>query len=307
MKQSPRKGTGMREWRFVAVVAAALIAGTAQAQTTSPGLPGDDRSGAVGSGAAVARMDARMSQLEQDLRGVTGRVESLGYQVRQLNDRVERLASDLDLQMNELRAAAGHPPGATASTAAEPRSTAGGPTVLSRGGGEPEPARPTPPAAASPQPPAQATPAPPTTPAPESPAASARGTLPAGSSKEQYAYAFSLMQKASYAEATAAFSEFLERNPSDSLADNARYWLGESYYARNEYARAAETFLDAYEKNKTGPKAPETLLKLGMALGKLDKKKEACASFRELSRSFPNATAQIKDKASQESQRIGCS
>ncbi|WP_223291695.1 tol-pal system protein YbgF [Defluviicoccus vanus] len=190
--------------------------------------------------------------------------------------------------------------------------------MLSRTGAEPDAGR-SAPAPASPPPPTPTptpaptpttpttTPAPAPAPAPDASAAAARSTLPAGSSKEQYAYAFSLMQKASYAEATAAFSDFLQRNPNDSLADNARYWLGESYYARSDYPRAAETFLDAYEKNKTGPKAPDTLLKLGMALGKLDKKKEACASFRELSRSFPNATAQIKDKAAQESQRIGCS
>lgn len=296
----------MRGWRGVAVVMASLMAGTALAQSTSPGFSGDDRSGAVGSGAAVARMDARMTQLEQDLRGVTGRVENLGYQVRQLNDRVERLASDLDVQLNELRAASGH--GSGGSAAAATAGAASGPTVLSRTGAEPDAGR-SAPAPASPPPPAP-TPAAPTTtpaPAPDASAAAARSTLPAGSSKEQYAYAFSLMQKASYAEATAAFSDFLQRNPNDSLADNARYWLGESYYARSDYPRAAETFLDAYEKNKTGPKAPDTLLKLGMALGKLDKKKEACASFRELSRSFPNATAQIKDKAAQEGQRIGCS
>lgn len=114
------------------------------------------------------------------------------------------------------------------------------------------------------------------------------------------------MQKGNYAAAGEAFSDFLSRYPDDSLADNARYWLGESYYARGDYTRAAQTFFEAYDKNKSGPKAPDTLLKLGMALGNLDKKKEACASFRELGRTFPNASAAIKDKAAQESRRIGC-
>lgn len=281
--------------RTVAVVVAGLVAGTALAQTSIPGVPVDSSAASVAAGPAVARLDARMTQLEQDLRALTGKVETLNFQVRQLNDRVERATSDMEMQLNELKAGGGQS-SATASGAGEARTGTGGPTVLSRSGGDSEPARP-----ASPPAPQVATPAPS---APQ--AAAPRGGLPDGSSKEQYAYAFSLMQKASYTEATAAFTEFLQRNPDDPLADNARYWLGESYYARNEYARAAETFLDAYEKNKTGPKAPDTLLKLGMALGKLDKKKEACASFRELGRAFPNATAQIKDKAAQESQRLGC-
>jgi len=295
----------MRRWRIVATVAVGLITGTAVAQT-SPGMSGGD-GGVPGvvqpPAAAVARLDARMTQLEQDLRGLTGRMETLSFQVRQLNDRVERISSDLEMQLGELKGSAGRPattapPSTTPPPAVSPPSSGGGPTVLSRPGGDTE----------TPPPPSQ-TPAPAQS-APSAQAAapsSARGVLPAGSSKEQYAYAFSLMQKASYVEATAAFSEFLQKNADDPLADNARYWLGESYYARNEYARAAETFLDAYEKNKTGPKAPDTLLKLGMALGRLDKKKEACASFRELGRAFPNATAQIKDKAAQESQKLGCS
>lgn len=288
--------------RIAAVVVAGLVAGTAQAQTSMPGLP--DASAPTGvAGPAVARLDARMTQLEQDLRALTGRVENLNFQVRQLNDRVERATSDMEMQLNELKAGSGQT-GTAAPGAGEPRTGAGGPTALSRSGGDSEPARPASPPPAPPPSPPPAQAAAPAQPA--APAAPARGGLPDGSSKEQYAYAFSLMQKASYTEATAAFTEFLQRNPDDPLADNARYWLGESYYARNDYARAAETFLDAYEKNKTGPKAPDTLLKLGMALGKLDKKKEACASFRELSRAFPNATAQIKDKAAQEGQRLGC-
>jgi tol-pal system protein YbgF len=90
------------------------------------------------------------------------------------------------------------------------------------------------------------------------------------------------------------------------LADNARYWLGETYYARGEYARSAEIFLDGYEKNKQSPKAPDTLLKLGLSLSGLGKKKEACASFRELGRAFPNAPEPVKDRAAQESKRIAC-
>lgn len=300
----------MRKWRIAAMVIAGLMAGPALAQTTAPGVSGDDRppGAAPASGAAVARIDARMTQLEQDLRSVTGRVEGLSHQVRQLNDRLERLTSDLEMQFNELKAggsgqsgngqAGSGQTGNGQASGVAPSSSGGGPTVLSRGG-ELEQARPTtpPPPSQPPAPPAQVA----------TPSSPDRPGLPAGSSKEQYAYAFSLMQKASYVEATGAFSEFLQRHPDDPLADNARYWLGESYYARTDYARAAETFLDAYEKNKTGPKAPDTLLKLGMSLGKLDKKKEACASFRELNRAFPNAAAQIKEKAAQESQRLGCS
>ena len=126
------------------------------------------------------------------------------------------------------------------------------------------------------------------------------------SPREQYAAAFAQLEKRNYDEAATGFSDFLKQNPSDPLADNARYWLGESYYARGEYARSAEIFLDGYEKNKSGPKAPDTLLKLGLSLAGLQKNKEACASFRELNRAFPNAPAAVKERAGQETKRLAC-
>jgi tol-pal system protein YbgF len=277
-----------------------LFAHAAAAQLSQPGGGVDVGQGAGAGPPAVARLDARITQLEQDLRGVTGRVESLSHQIRQLNDKLERLSSDLDLRFEQLKAQAGGQPG----PGGVGPGSGGGPRML--GGGEDDPARAPGQQTSAPQtfpPQAAAAPALPPPPAPETRPQTA---APQGSSKEQYAAAFALMQKANYAGASAAFSDFLSRYPDDALADNARYWLGESYYARGDYPRAAETFFEAYEKNKTGPKAPDTLLKLGMALGNLNKKKEACASFRELSRAFPNAAAAIKDKAAQESRRLGC-
>lgn len=47
-----------------------------------------------------------MTQLEQDLRSVTGRVESLSHQVRQLNDKLEKLSSDLDMRFDQMRTSA---------------------------------------------------------------------------------------------------------------------------------------------------------------------------------------------------------
>jgi tol-pal system protein YbgF len=268
----------------------------------APGGPGfDDRPPAMAGSPATARLDARITQLEQDLRGVTGRVETLSFQMRQLTDKLDRLSSDLEMRLEQLRtqgAAAG--PGASAAAGA----AAGGPRMLGDDrlpAAAPAPAAPAT-AAAPTSPPAPVTPPPPA-PAP----ATTPPTAPQfASSKEQYAYAFALMQKANYAEAGTAFADFLRRYPDDALADNARYWLGESFYARGKYSEAAETFFDAYEKNKTGPKAPDTLLKLGMALASIDKKKEACASFRELARAFPNASTQVRDRAAQESKRLGC-
>jgi tol-pal system protein YbgF len=151
--------------------------------------------------------------------------------------------------------------------------------------------------------------APPAAPEPAAPAESSTQTAAAvstGTPREQYAHGFGLLRKANYDEAEIAFAEFLKNNPDDPLADNARYWLGETYYARGQYAPAAEAFLDAYQKNKAGSKAPDALLKLGMSLGSLNKVPEACATYQELRTALPDAPVSIKNKAEQERRNLRC-
>jgi TolA-binding protein len=43
-----------------------------------------------------------------------------------------------------------------------------------------------------------------------------------------------------------------------------------------------------------------------MSLGQLDKKDEACATFRELDRAIPDAPERVKEKSRQERNRLGC-
>jgi tol-pal system protein YbgF len=247
---------------------------------------------------ATARLEVRMTQLEQDLRTVTGRLEEVSYQLRKLDDRLNKVAADMDYRLSQVKAGA---EGGAAAGEAPAREGAG----VAAGGGAvastPRPRSEVPPADTEPAKAGGA--APPAGP----PASSQTAGLPPKTPREQYARAFSLLEKRNYEEAGAGFSEFLKSSPDDPLADNARYWLGETYYARGEYARSAEIFLNAYEKNKTGPKAPDILLKLGLSLAGLDKKKEACASFRELNRAFPNAPGAVKERAAEESKRLNCS
>ena len=255
---------------------------TAGSTTFQPANPG------------VARLETRMSQLEQDLRTVTGRLEEVSYQLRKLDERLNKTTSDMEYRLSQMKA----PAGGDASNEALPGATGG--VVAGAGAGASAPRAP---ASSAPDDPSTARG---TAPPAGVPTSSQTATLPPKTPREQYARAFSLLEKRNYQEAGEGFSEFLKANPNDPLADNARYWLGETYYARGEYARSAEIFLENYEKNKTGPKAPDTLLKLGLSLSGLDKKKEACASFRELNRAFPNAPDSVKEKAGQERKRLGC-
>lgn len=262
-----------------------------------------------GGGPAAARLEVRQSQHEEDLRALTGRVEELGYQVSRLSERVDKLAADMEYRLAQGAQGAQAAPAGEAPGASQPAMPPPGPAAA------PAPEAAPPPAPGEIYPERQPRPLG-TMPAGEAgaapsapPPAAAPGPVPpaAGTPRQQYAQAYDLLRQGKYDQAEVAFSTFLAQHPQDPLTENARYWLGETFYARGNYARAAEVFVEGYQTSKTGPKAPDTLLKLGMSLSSMGKKKEACATFKEMSRAFPEAPAAVKEKATQEGRRAGCS
>ena len=130
--------------------------------------------------------------------------------------------------------------------------------------------------------------------------------LPSGSTRERYMFAFSLLRQAKYESAELALKEFLDTHSGEKLAGNARYWLGETYYVRRAYVLAAETFLEAFEFDREGVKAPDSLLKLGMSLAALGKGKEACAAFGKLAQEYPEATDEIKRSLERQFTKSSC-
>jgi tol-pal system protein YbgF len=130
--------------------------------------------------------------------------------------------------------------------------------------------------------------------------------LPEGTPKEQYQFAFGLLRKHQFDQAEMAFKEFLSKHEGDALSGNARYWLGETHYARAEYVKAAEVFLQGFEKDPKGGKAPDSLLKLAMSLGQLGQNKEGCAAIDKLFADFPNASSSLKRTAARQQRQMNC-
>ncbi len=255
---------------------------------------------------AVARLEVRLAELEQELRATTGRIEEMNFRLRQLDERLDKLVADVDYRLSRQGAAPGTATGSARSGsqgASQPSPSAAPAGSGTAGGGAPMVLGRMPKSELEARKGELGTS---TLPTSAEEASEPGDVLPEGTPREQYAYGFGLMRKAKYEEAEAAFKEFLAVHPADPLVDNARYWLGETYYVRGDYARAAETFLEGYQGNKTGPKAPDTLLKLGMSLAALGKNKEACATYGELKRTLPDAPATIKGKADKERKRLGC-
>lgn len=84
------------------------------------------------------------------------------------------------------------------------------------------------------------------------------------------------------------FAEFLRRYPESALADNAQYWIGESYYSQREYVRAAAEFAVVAEKYPAGDKVPASMLKRAYALLSLSRRTEAQALLEKLIKLYPS-------------------
>lgn len=278
---------------------------------------------------AMARLNIRLSALETDLRASTGAMEDIGFQVQQIKQRLDKLVTDLDYRLGALEGRSVGAKGQVRPARPQPRLSAA-PTpppvrkiipgqAVSTGGGfaqgpltlgkvsKKDVAAITPEGTGNAGQTEKSVKRAAMRPAPApAPVAKPPSVLPQGSPKEQYKHAFGLLRQANYDEAELALQEFIKLHPKDPLAGNARYWLGETYYVRAAYVQAAEVFLESYQASPKGPKAPDSLLKLGMSLGGLDKKREACAAFDKIFKDFTTISAGVRNTATREKQKNGC-
>ncbi len=128
---------------------------------------------------------------------------------------------------------------------------------------------------------------------------------PAETPDELYKSANEALLRRQFGEAEAGFRSFLTKYPDHSLAGSAQYWLGETFYVQGDSKQAAQNFLQAYKTYPKSRRAPDSLLKLGMALNKMGQKEQACAALNSVGTEFPRAV-EAKKKAQAEYKRAGC-
>src|SRR5207237_962882 len=147
---------------------------------------------------------------------------------------------------------------------------------------------------------------PPTGRNPGAPGAQVATLPPSDSPKDNYDLAYGYLLRKDYALADDGFRVFLRKYPSDRLAPDAQYWLGESLFQRQRFRDAAESFLNVSTKYEATPKAPDALLRLGQSLAALGEKEAACASLAEVARKYPRAAVGVKQGVEREQKRVRC-
>ena len=124
--------------------------------------------------------------------------------------------------------------------------------------------------------------------------------------EEIYQRAYNILSKGNYEAAEAAFNTFIIDYPDHNLTSNAYYWLGQTFFVRKNYQKAATTFAEGYIKFPIGSKAADQLFKLGISLNLLNKSTDACATFKKLDKEFPDAPSRISNRAKTFKEKLDC-
>jgi tol-pal system protein YbgF len=294
----------------------------------------------------TAEMGVRVNQMEGQMRALNGQIEQLSFQIRQLQDTMVRMQKDYEFRLQEIENGGAKAQAKPPQKRSEAAPAGIEPTAMADAGAASaaavaaDAAR-TPLRGAPPAPLGQlssgdpiggliGSSAPLDLGAPGVPVSSPEGrsvgglgepaavaavpgvdpryasTPPTASPRDEYDAAYGYILNGEYALAETSFKTFLANHPTDKRIGAAQFWLGESYFARSRHKEAADAFLKSYTQFPDGSKAPDSLLKLGMALSGLGEKKAACASWDELLVKFPKASKAVRDRAASEKTRVKC-
>jgi len=293
--------------------------------TRAPELPKDDSLPAD----AATRLNDRVFALETSLGELTGRIEALQYEMEKTNQRMDKLITDLSARLMGQSTASQSTPQSAAPQFASSMSDK---NAANSANSAPEAAVEMPAAPVSKRPQKKAIPSAMLDPiagqsdagesesAPDMASNTAPNTaedmdiapaqsaveLPRGTPTQKYDYAFGMLKKADFDRSAEAFGKFIQEYPDHELASNAQYWLAESYYAQENFTKAAVNFLKGYQNYPKSGKAPDSLLKLALSLSKLGSIGEACTTLSKLASEYPNAPAPVKQRGAAEWAKFNC-
>ena len=219
----------------------------------------------------LLKLFEEVESLGTEVRELRGQIEVQAHTIEQLNQRQRQLYLDTDQRLQRIESA---PPVQAASPSPQPSV----------------------PAASAQTPASRTTDA--TVPMPE-PAPAASGTTGTTATTgvdpfaEQQAYqgAFDLLKSGRYEDAAVAFKQFIAEYPTGSYADNALYWLGETYYITRRFAESVQEFQRLVAQHPNSQKLTHALLKIGYAHDELGNRAEAERVLGELIARYPQSAA----------------
>jgi len=237
----------------------------------------------------VADLTARVDALESQLQTLTGQTEQNAYQLRELEKQFTAYKAEMERRFP-----------AEAAAEATPASLPAVPTV------KPTPAATT---AAAPAKKPAATPAKPASPDAARLALVKKVEIPSTGNEQQdaYDYGFRLWDAKLYPEAETQLKTVVTKWPKSNQASFAQNLLGRAYLDEGKPSLAAVAFYNNYKDRPSGPRAPHSLMYMGVALEKLGRKADACKAFRELDDVYGDKAPQdVRTDAAAAKAKAGC-
>ena len=103
-----------------------------------------------------------------------------------------------------------------------------------------------------------------------------------------YENSLALFRNGRHEEAVAGFRGFLRTNPKADQAENAHFWIGESYYALRQYEQAILAYQEVIKNYPKGSKAANATLRQGMAFLEINDKTSAKLLLDRVTKNYPN-------------------
>ena len=103
---------------------------------------------------------------------------------------------------------------------------------------------------------------------------------------DEYSYGFRLWEAKFYPEAQQQLKLYLEKYPKHSRSSWGRNLLGRAYLDDGNALEAAKWFVQNYQTDKRGDRAPDSLLYLAVSMKQLKDSKRACIALAEFSETY---------------------
>jgi tol-pal system protein YbgF len=119
---------------------------------------------------------------------------------------------------------------------------------------------------------------------------------------EDYRQAIMLFGRGRHADARRAFQQVFDSDPAGDLADNALFWIGETYYAAGDYTNAVRQYSRVVNEFSDQNKAPDALFKTALAQARTGDLALARRTLQQVIEKYPYSSTASSAKA--ELQRI---
>jgi tol-pal system protein YbgF len=119
------------------------------------------------------------------------------------------------------------------------------------------------------------------------PAVAAQRSVKSAQIADLYRNGILLFGKNRLAEARAAFQQVFDADPSGELADNALFWIGETYFGTNDFNNAIRFYKRVADEYGDQNKAPDAMFKLALAYEKTSDLALARTTLQEVIARYP--------------------